>query len=555
MDKTYFDRESGNTTVSPFGIAVNQAGYKPYSSKLAVMAFECEKFAVVDENDGVIYEGKTEHFGFDNNSADEIYAGDFSALDTVGKYRITAEGKRSPVFEIGENVYDKVLDDTLRAFYFLRCGSGLDEAHAGVYKHGKCHNGKAVLWGDASVSADVSGGWHDAGDYGRYVTAGACAVGHLLYSLLLFPKLSGLYLNIPESGNGVPDILNECRYELEWIIKMQREDGGVYHKVTTAIHAPFVMPEEDNEQLYLFPVSSMAVADTAAICALGSRIYRADDIDFSDKLKLTAERSYRWLENNPEFIGFKNPEGCNTGGYGEWEDRSNRCWAAAEMYSLTGEEKYHKDFKMLLEENFSRTGLGYGDVGGLAALAYILLSEGYDAEVREELINAFKEEAKKLRKTADECGYGAAMAEEDYHWGSNMDLLKHGMIFIISDFLSGENKYAAYTQRIGDYLLGLNAMGISYVTGTGEYRCNYPHLRPAHADGIEECIPGMVSGGPNRFPCDPDAEILIPKGTPPMKCFADDVGCYSLNEITIYWNSPAVFVLAYLQYGMGADDK
>ena len=97
-----------------------------------------------------------------------------------------------------------------------------------------------------------------------------------------------------------------------------------------------------------------------------------------------------------------------------------------------------------------------------------------------------------------------------------------------------------------DYLLGCNAMGISYVTGNGENAYRYPHLRPAHADGIEECMPGMVSGGPNRHRQDQRAKELIPDGTPAMKCFADDYLCYSLNEITIYWNSPAVFTVGYL---------
>ena len=147
---------------------------------------------------------------------------------------------------------------------------------------------------------------------------------------------------------------------------------------------------------------------------------------------------------------------------------------------------------------------------------------------------------------ADHCGYGCAMEEHDFTWGSNMTLLEHGMIFAISDYLEKRNTYRDYAVMQLDYLLGVNPTGYSHVTGTGEFCCNYPHLRPAHADGIEACIPGMVSGGPNRVPCDPDAERLIPKGTPPMKCYADHVGCYSLNEITIYWNSPAVFLLGYL---------
>ncbi len=544
-DKTYFNRDSAEIGRTPFGIYVNQAGYRPENTKVAAIPFECSEFEITD-GENAVFSGKTVSRGYDINSGDNIWTADFSALKKQGKYRVRANGKLSAEFEITDEVYKPVLNDVLKAFYYLRCGSGLDEKYAGVYKHSPCHNGQAIFWENKTITADVSGGWHDAGDYGRYVTAGACAVAHLLYAYRMFPKIKEIKMNIPESGNGTPDILNECRWELEWIMKMQREDGGVYHKVTTAIHAPFVMPEDDKEQLYLFAVSSMAVADTAAICALASGIFAAFDKDFSGRLRKTAERSYNWLENNPDFIGFKNPEGCNTGSYGEWEDRSNRCWAAIELYILTGEEKYNKDFRELLKEGFSRTGLGYGDVGGFAALSYILYEGEKDNFICEGMKNDYIAEAKRLKAVADECGYSVAMSEQDYHWGSNMDALKHGMIFSIVDYFTGNNEYRSYTERLADYVLGYNGLGISYITGTGEYRCNYPHLRPAHADGVEECIPGMVSGGPNRTPNDPDAKALIPEGTPPMKCFADDVGCYSLNEITIYWNSPAVFLFGYL---------
>ncbi len=544
-DKTYFNRDSAEVGRTPFGIYVNQAGFRPDTDKIAAIPFECDEFEV-KEGEKTVFKGKTLSRGYDCSSGDELWTANFSELKKTGKYRIEAGGKVSAEFEISDSVYKPVLTDILRAFYFLRCGSGLDEKYAGVYKHAPCHNGKAIFWEDRTVTADVSGGWHDAGDYGRYVTAGACAVAHLLYAYRMFPKISKVNMNIPESGNGIPDILNECRWELEWIMKMQREDGGVYHKATTAMHAPFVMPEDDKEQLYLFAVSSMAVADTAAICALAASVYAPFDKDFSEKLRGAAEKSYGWLERNPDFIGFSNPEGCNTGGYGEWEDRSNRCWAAVELYILTGNEKYHKDFGMLLKNGFHRAGLGYGDVGGFAALSYILYNGEKNQTVADGFIGDYIAEAEKLRAIADECGYDVAMEERNYHWGSNMDAMKNAMVFIIADYITGESRYSAYIQRLCDYILGYNALGISYITGTGEYRCNYPHLRPAHADGIEECIPGMVSGGPNRTPNDPDAKALIPEGTPPMKCFADDVGCYSLNEITIYWNSPAVFLFGYM---------
>ncbi len=532
--------------VSPFEIFVNQCGYGTNASKIAAMPFKCSEFSVADTDGKVVFSGTTTFGGFDKNAGENVYQADFSDLKKSGRYYITADGKRSAAFEIGENVYNSLLTDLMRAFYFLRCGTGIEEKYAGVYKHGRCHNKVASEWGNHDIKKDVCGGWHDAGDYGRYVTAGACALAHLFMTYFMFPKIREMPMNIPESGNGIPDILNECRVELEWLLKMQKADGGVYHKVTTAGHAPFIMPEDDTEDLYLLPVSSMATADTAAICAMASRIYADYDKEFSEKLYKAAEKSYKWLENNPDFVPFKNPEGCNTGEYGDWEDKSNRYWAAAEMYVLTGNEKYHDDLKKLLSGNFRLAGLGYGDTGGFGSFTYALFAKNADEKIVSHIKNDFIYKADELKAVADEGGYGIAMMTENYHWGSNMDVMKNGMIFIIADFFSGEKRYASYIQRLADYLMGYNALGISYVTGTGDYRVNNPHFRPSAVDGIDECVPGLVSGGPNRTPNDHDAKILIPFGTPPMKCFADDVHCYSLNEVTIYWNSPAVFVFAYL---------
>ena len=127
-----------------------------------------------------------------------------------------------------------------------------------------------------------------------------------------------------------------------------------------------------------------------------------------------------------------------------------------------------------------------------------------------------------------------------------MNLMKHAMIFSIADKICGERQFYDYAAQQLHVLLGLNALGFSYVSGAGENSMKNPHMRPTAADGIDECIPGLVSGGPNRYPSDEAARKLIKNGTPPMKCYADDVGAYSLNEITIYWNSPAVFTAAYI---------
>lgn len=547
MNQTDVTMDTMEANKCPFRIFVNQSGYYPDGKKTAVMNFPCESFEIIDRKGICRYKGTAVRFGYDKNAGDTVYLADFSDFSKKGTYRVVALDETSAQFRIAESVYDEVFHDISKAFYYLRCGCGLDEKYAGVYRHGKCHTSSALLYDDTKKELDVSGGWHDAGDYGRYVTAGSCAAAHLLYAYKMFPSVfEEKQLNIPESN--LPDLLAECRYELEWLMKMQREDGGVYHKVTTMRHAPFVMPEDDRDPLYLFAVSSMATADCGAVCALASGIYEPYDKEFSKQLKITAEKSCGWLDHHPEFIGFQNPDDCNTGEYGEADDASNRFWIYAEMYALTGDKKYHDSMLKALGKEFSFTALGYAEMGGLGALAYLLCRHETDSVLKEQFAERFHREAKRLKETADNCRYGCAMEEVDFTWGSNMTLMAHGMVFAISDYLEKGSTYRNYVTAQLDYLLGVNPTGYSYVTGTGEFCCNYPHLRPAHADGIDECIPGMVSGGPNRHPCDPDAERLIPKGTPPMKCYADHVGCYSLNEITIYWNSPVVFVLGYLYF-------
>ncbi len=546
MDSIYFHREKPVIPQFDHDVFVNQAGFTPDGPKRAIIRIPCEQFYLRNEYNIDVYTGNAAHFGVDECSGDDVYIADFSDFHSEGEYvLITDGGARSIRFMISRDVYRPVFDALVKAFYYQRCGCELKKEHAGVFTHPSCHTETAKEWGGGDKEYDVTGGWHDAGDYGRYVTAGASAAAHLLYAYKLFPSAFGRQkLNIPECG-ALPDILAEVRYELEWLMKMQREDGAVWHKVTTARHAPFIMPQDDKEQLYLFSPSSMATADLAAVCALASEMYREYDGDFADSLYNTSIKSYKWLEDNPGFLGFDNPEGCNTGTYGERTDVDNRFWAAAQLYALTGEDKYFKriDSAML---GFSMSDLGFASVGGFGSLALWLCDRPIPDRMRDRIKRDFNSKAEELKGLCASCGYGCAMGSWHYIWGSTMNLLKHAMIFIIADRINGNDKYHRFAAAQLDYLLGTNATGYSFITGCGEFACKSPHLRTAYADGIEECIPGFVSGGPNASPADEDARVLIPPGTPPMKCFVDDVGCYSLNEVAIYWNSPAVFLTAYM---------
>lgn len=539
------------------GIFLNQAGYTVNAPKIAVTTTPCN-FQIIRTVDQIsVFDGITTDGGFDASSGEQTYHIDFSALTIPGSYYILSGDKqKSPTFTIGNEVYRSLQKDLMKAFYYQRCGCALTEEYAGEYTHPACHTAPSVFLEDYinktpnPASFDMTGGWHDAGDYGRYSTAASVALAHLLYAYELFPESFQDSLNIPESGNHMPDILNECLYELKWLLKMQAEDGGVYHKLTSFSHADFIMPQDDHSQFLIYPVSSMAVADFAAIMALASRVYKPFEPEFSETALQAARKSWKWLLNNP-YIGFHNPEGSNTGEYDDTCDLDEKMWASAEMLrtDFGFDNTYLEKLTEYVLSDINKTDFGWTDVSGLTLLCTL-----FDAKhsAGEKIENALKAalfaDADKLCSLIDAGGYRLGMEPEDYVWGSNMVVCNRSMLLILASLLSDADHAPAYKNAALEhlhYLLGKNALGISYVTGHGDNAYKNPHNRPTFADGIELPMPGWVSGGPFKTPCDPKAIELIPKGTAPMKCFVDEVESYSTNEITIYWNSPAVFMTAF----------
>ncbi|MBE5824045.1 MAG: glycoside hydrolase [Butyrivibrio sp.] len=540
-------------------IYINQVGFTKNSPKKAVLGFPAERFEVRTAGGECVFSGNVKEFGKDNISGEETFVADFSEFQGEGKFTVNAGDASSLSFDIKEDIYDGLMKDICKCFYYLRCGDALTKEYAGDYYHEPCHMDLATVYG-TDEKRDVTGGWHDAGDYGRYSTAGSVAVAHILYGVRFFKGLLDIDFNIPKENcekGQYPDILSEVKVELDFLKKMQREDGAVYHKVTTFNHAPFIMPEEDKNELFLFAVSSLATADIAAVFALAYTIYKDYDKAYADSLLEAAKKAYEWLLANPQPLLFYNPEGSNTGQYDEAEDYSNRYWAAASLYEATGEKSYYHDAVDQKRKagdygekhaGFGFQGdyltcLGWAEVAGLGSLSILLAGDGSDLE--KELRTRYESEADRLVKVASENGFGIPMLAEDYIWGSNFEVEKYMMILAVTDkFVQAKDEYKKVICAGLDYLLGCNSVDTSYVTGYGEKAYKNPHLRPTAVDGIDDPWPGLVSGGPNRGLQDEKASEL-PKDTPPMKCYLDDVACYSLNEITIYWNSPLVFILAY----------
>ncbi len=538
-------------------IMLNQVGYNTKQKKEAVVTFPGAYEVKNAKGETVLNVGTKEGIQ-DPLCRETLYKLDFSKVTEAGTYKLVSQyGEESYSFVVGEDVYAEVHNAMIKALYFQRCGCALEEKYAGKFKHAACHMDWVCRWeekGDDKVEKfEACGGWHDAGDYGRYISPAAVTIAHLVYAYEKYPAAFTDTLNIPESGNGVADVLNECRYELEWMLKLQREDGGVYHKLTSQNHVAFIMPEEDLDPFYAFAVSSMAVADFCAVMALCARVYKKVDAEFAKKLEVAAKKAWGWLEANPQFVDFHNPAGSHTGEYGDDSDRDERVWAAVEMFYLAaslGEETavYQQSALSIMKEGIALVDFGWTDVAGFAPLAVLRDEEKL---MGEEVYDICKEavlvEAERLLALCQENAFAIGMNDQDFVWGSNMVITNRGILWCLAYELTGKEAYLTAIQAHVDYLLGKNITGYSYVTGFGENAYCKPHSRPMHADGIEEAIPGWVSGGANGNPSDPEAMRMIPKGTAPMKCYVDVMESYSTNEMTIYWNSSAVYVTAFLR--------
>ena len=535
----------GDTSDGPAAslINLNQVGYLPNAVKVAVMNGDAitDKASVVDCATGkAVYEGDVASASMNKSTGRNEARFDFSSVTAPGTYKIVAGDKESFEFKIGADVYDEAFKASLRMFYLQRCGMELTSDLAGDYAHPACHTEKATIFG-TSEKIDVSGGWHDAGDYGRYVVSGAKAAADLMLAYKLYPQAFDDALNIPESGNGVPDVLDEVRYELDWLFKMQNSEGGVYHKVTCANFPGFVMPEEETEELIVTPVSTTATADFAAVMAMASSVFAEFDMPYSQRCLDAATRATNYLEKHKSVEGTKNPDGIVTGEYPDDKDIDERIWAYAELYKATGETVYDEEFSKLMQSGAScAADLGWQGVSAYAGYAY--LSAPVKGKFYDAVLASFMSGIAEVEATASTDSYNSSLKE--YPWGSNMTIANNGMYVLLYDKIAGYQKGDEIARQQLNYLLGTNGTGYCFLTGFGTLSPTTPHHRPSQAK--KAAVPGMVAGGPNQNLEDPYAQNVL-ANTAPALCYADSDQAFSLNEVTIYWNSPVVFLFAYVK--------
>jgi endoglucanase len=537
-------------------IKVDQAGYLPNAPKVAIVVSKnaSGEFTLRNSAGGAVaFKGKLSAAVDDADSGDHVQAADFSALKKPGKYYLDVAGVgRSWNFSIGPDAYARAFYLAMRSYYGQRCGTAVDLGpEFPGFSHEACHLEGGFHASSGKSGAHVSkGGWHDAGDYGRYVVNSGLTTGTLLWAWEMFhPKAK---LSLPESGNGTPDILNEIKWNLDWMLTMQDTDGGVWHKQTSERFCGFVMPEKDTLVSYVIGTgqepfkSSCATGDFAAVMAVAARAFKPFNAAYSAQCLRAAKQAFAWMEQHPN-VTYRNPQGVGTGAYGDGNCADEHLWAAAELWRTTGEKAYEDYF--LAHYGGFRTQIravgpqGWGSVSNMALWTYALGGgKNTDAvwQIRSDSVAA----ADKIVERSAANSYRMSMTARDYVWGSNSVAANYGMQLLVANALEKKAKFVEAALDNLHYLLGRNTFSMSWVTQVGENPFLHPHHRPSGADTNAAPWPGLLSGGPNGSKNQDPAMRQLPDGLPPMKSWLDEQEAYSANEVAINWNAPLVFVLA-----------
>lgn len=527
-----------------------QVGYLPDETKFAMLDAEPSGPVVVRRaKDGkamlTVVAGPPRK---DANSGDTLRTVDFTPLRTPGEYLLDAPGLgASYPFRVGKDAFAHPLRLAVRAFTGQRASVGVSLApDFPQYRYQAGHAALAQYDPSSGKTGtrDVHGGWYDAGDYGRYVVNSGISTGTLLLAYEMYgPRLRARRFDLPESGGRIPDFLNETKWNLDWMLRMQDDDGGAWHKATTANFSGFILPKDDKAPVLVIGTgrapykNTTATADLAAVAAIAARVYRPFDRSYADRCLAAARRAWTWAQANPSALFQRNPPGISTGGYGDNDAADERLWASAELFRTTGEKVYSDAFladapKVHLRGDAAQ---GWGSVGNLGLYAYAFAKGAEPATVRRVLDEAASAaDAIAARMAAD--GYRCPLGPNEYFWGSNSGVANYGMMLRFADRLAPKKAYRDAAQDCLHYLLGRNTFGTSYVTWVGSRWPLHPHHRPSAADGVAQPWPGWLVGGPN-------AEGR----TPPARQWEDNQDNYRVNEVAINWNAPLVFLLAAAQ--------
>ncbi len=516
-------------------IHLNSLGFLPNLKKTATITKTCSTFSIVDtQTDKKVFTGKTTGPKFQKDINQEVWQADFSGFKTPGTYYVEVpEVGKSIRFKIGIDVFNFAGQTSMRAFYLWRCGITVDAQFDGNHYHQEiCHqnDGFEDYIGKKDSKRDGTGGWHDAGDYGKYVVNAGVTVGVLFMAWDHFQsQLSKMNLDLPETAPGLPDFLKEIKWETDWLLKMQYPDGSgkVSHKLTRTNFSPFIMADKDDERRYFTDWSSAATADFVAMMAMTARYFKPYDTKYAQKCLDAAWVSYRFLQANPEHKRFVQGD-FKTGGY-QTNDVDDRLWAAAEMWETTGDKVCLEDFeKRAAEMNFRiEENWDWGNVSNLGMFTYALSKrKGKNGEIEKIIKNNIISIADALVEKAADDVYSRSLGGK-YYWGCNGTVARQTVNLQVANRIQPRREYVETALGAVDHIFGNNFYNRAYVTGLGINPPMHPHDRRSGADNIDAPWPGYIVGGGHA-----------------ATDWVDLQESYSHNEIAINWQAALVYALA-----------
>ncbi|ELZ27473.1 LPXTG-motif cell wall anchor domain-containing protein [Halosimplex carlsbadense 2-9-1] len=543
-------------------VLVDQVGYRPDDPKTAVVRADASTFAVTDAESGeTVASGDLAGPTDDDASGDTVRHAAFDDVRDPGTYRVTAGdgAAASHEFDIGEGVYGRTLAEICRRYTLRRANTRIDDPVTDLaYEPGHPQDREARMYfgdsfHDEGERIDARGGWYDAGDYGKYVTPGAVTVAQLLLAYERNPdSFDSGQLALPDGVStaereaGLPDLLAEAKFELEWLERMQRPDGAAYHKVAGGSWPSMdTRPSEDTQPRYVFGLSTYGTGMVAAVSAMAARVYREFDADFADRMLANARDAFSYLESNPDPV-FRRDDGQNdgSGGYAKETDRTERFWAAAELLKTTGESRFADYLEDELAAQFEATppAVSWANTLLLGHWAYYT-ADAADPERRSAVGDRLVADADRLVERVRSEGYRVALSTDQYYWASAKLAVAQGVKLLLADEVEAREAYVDAALDQVHYVLGRTPTARSYVTGSGERAPQNPHSRTVESTGVN--VPGNLVGGPNADGGDPALdELIATEDPPPAKCYLDETASYASNEPAIDYAAPLVVALA-----------
>lgn len=558
----------------PAAVFVNQVGYRPLDPKAFVTDAGEQDFQLIRASTGrPVLEGRTVlRRAADPATGLNLHWGDFSELTEPGTYRVRlADGSESHVFEVGQDVYVEPARLALKSFTLARCGVPLEPAWAGEFARAACHTEDAPYHPELGWPGHkpTTGGWHDAGDYGKYVHSASVALAHMMLMVEWIPAAyRSDALGIPESGNGIPDLLDELAVELDWMLTMQvAEDhpelaGGVHYMVNTREYE-WVTADADTAERFVYQVASVSTASFAAAMAMAARVFASEPTlqVRAAHYREAALRAWEFLLRHPGLYpetGFIRPADTRTGGYADrpdLNDRDERLWAAVELAVATGDPAYITALEGLgdpfLRHGFFDASSFSGELrwNGTEGFAFMQAAlrpvAGLDEQRRGAIRNRFLAYCKALAARIASDGFGVAL--DRYYWGATGGTLALGQTLIMGLQLAPEHtgfRDGALHQL--HYVLGRNALNTSFVSGVGSRFPMAIHHAAYANDGLERIVSGLLAGGPNaQLGNDEILSSHFSASTPPALCYVDHLDSYASNENCIVYNAPLVALAFY----------